>query len=438
MIEIHQDVLRFSFPSIAAEIESLLDAYVVDVLPSFFAEDREKVIEELLGTYRALDMSSENQERVRSIVRGTSNEDIEKLLRKDVRRHLGFDGYHTLGRVDITFQRTLRIPDDRKTYHLPPGIGRFPLRHVDDFADRVPLEWIKRGGVLMPMYQAEALWLDFSGAYPFAIKIAAGKINAVSGESWKEGLNSKPQDYVVIPEQPWLDGFAVGKGVIRQFVAMPLGAGHSVEEQLSGKAEFGGMQFQVIPMKARKYFESEVRSKLPNRLVDILGDLIPASEIHCDYSRYSPDMGLGAGGRMRQQIFKDPYSLEDWDMQQTSRCFVHLCDAMLWREITGENPPQTPVTAREYEMAGLPWFDFYRSDLAVLQGSKTLAGIQSVNSISLNKGELGLSGNKSVEVPNVINLSPSPKKVKEWTGDLPFSKAQKLWQAIRDLTRSLK
>jgi hypothetical protein len=421
MIEIHQDVLRFSFPSIAAEIESLLDAHVVGVLPSFIAEAREKVIEQLLGTRRALGISSDYQERVRSIVREASNEDIEKLLRKHVQRHVEFDGYSAPGRVEIEFQRTLRIPDDGKTYHLPPGIGRFPLRHVDDFADRVPSEWLKRGGVLMPMYQAEALWLNFSGEYPFAIKIAAGKINAVSGESWKEGLNRKPQDYVVTPKQPWLDGFAVEKGVIRQFVAMPMGAGYSVEEQLSGKAEFGGVQFQVIPMKARKYFESELRSKLPNRLVDILGDLIPARRM--DYGvAYSmccesPDMGLGAGGRMRQQIFEDPYSPEDWDMQQTSRCFVHLCDALLWREITGENPPQTPVTAREYERAGLPWFDFYRDDLAVLEGSKTLAGIKSVNTISKAKGNKALKGNDSVEVTSVISCSPKKKTVKEWAGE---------------------
>ncbi len=421
MIEIHQDVLRFSFPSIAAEIESLLDAHVVGVLPSFIAEDREKVIEQLLGTRRALGISSDYQERVRSIVREASNEDIEKLLRKHVQRHVEFDGYSAPGRVEIEFQRTLRIPDDGKTYHLPPGIGRFPLRHVDDFADRVPSEWLKRGGVLMPMYQAEALWLNFSGEYPFAIKIAAGKINAVSGESWKEGLNRKPQDYVVTPKQPWLDGFAVEKGVIRQFVAMPMGAGYSVEEQLSGKAEFGGVQFQVIPMKARKYFESELRSKLPNRLVDILGDLIPARRM--DYGvAYSmccesPDMGLGAGGRMRQQIFEDPYSPEDWDMQQTSRCFVHLCDALLWREITGENPPQTPVTAREYERAGLPWFDFYRDDLAVLEGSKTLAGIKSANTISKAKGDKALKGNDSVEVTSVISCSPKKKTVKEWAGE---------------------
>jgi len=38
-------------------------------------------------------------------------------------------------RVEIAFHRTLRIPDDGKTYPLPPGLGRFPLRRASDFAD---------------------------------------------------------------------------------------------------------------------------------------------------------------------------------------------------------------------------------------------------------------------------------------------------------------
>ena len=34
----------------------------------------------------------------------------------------------------IEFQRTLRIPDDETDYPLPPGLGDFPLRHLDDYA----------------------------------------------------------------------------------------------------------------------------------------------------------------------------------------------------------------------------------------------------------------------------------------------------------------
>ena len=67
--------------------------------------------------------------------------------------------------LDIGFQRTFRIPDDGKTYPLPPGFGDFPLRHVDDHADRVPPAWLARGGVMLPMYQSEAMWLLFDPEY---------------------------------------------------------------------------------------------------------------------------------------------------------------------------------------------------------------------------------------------------------------------------------
>ena len=102
-------------------------------------------------------------------------------------------------------------------------------------------------GCSSPMYQAEALWINFRGDYPMAVKIAAGKVNAVTGEAWSEGLTEVPQDYLVVPEQPWLDGFCVEKGLIRQFVAMPLGEGYTAEEQMTGEAEHGGFRLRSTP-----------------------------------------------------------------------------------------------------------------------------------------------------------------------------------------------
>ena len=152
----------------------------------------------------------------------------------------------------IDFQRTLRIPDTETTYPLPPGLGSFPVRHVEDHAERLPASTAERGGVILPMWQAEAMWLNFTShgphydlPFPVAIKVAAGKINAVTGESWRPGLHRRPQDYMVSPGQPWLDGYAIEPGVIRQFVAMPLGEGYSAEEQLTGEAEWGGLQIAV-------------------------------------------------------------------------------------------------------------------------------------------------------------------------------------------------
>jgi hypothetical protein len=167
------------------------------------------------------------------------------------------------------------------------------------------------------MYQSEALWINFSTDYPFAVKVAAGKINALTGELWRTDLQADPQNYLVLPEQPWLDGFAVRKGVIRQFVAMPLGAGYSAEEQITGKADTGGIQFKVFPLRAEAYFRSEVADRLPKSLEDLLDELVDAelldsgilySGVPCPSMMMADldlSMGLGAGGTMRQEIFKD-------------------------------------------------------------------------------------------------------------------------------------
>ena len=136
------------------------------------------------------------------------------LTADEIEAALRAAGWHdaSFPALTITFQCTLRIPDDGRTDPRPAGLGAFPLRSVDDFPATAPASWLQRGGVVMPMYQSEALWISFSAGYPFAVKIAAGKINAVSGEAWTAELQDEPQNYVVVPGQPWLDGFSVGAG----------------------------------------------------------------------------------------------------------------------------------------------------------------------------------------------------------------------------------
>jgi hypothetical protein len=425
MIELTDDKLRFSFPNLAQHLRGLTDDYIRQTLPRILEEDRDAGLDELLrSNYTFRRASVRDRENLQRLVHGLPPGRIEHAFQREVRSRAGLDSeWNKPGELEIDFQRTLRIPDDGRDYFLPPGLGRFPLRHVDDYANRVSPPWMDRGGVLMPMYQAEALWLDFTTSYPFAVKVASGKINAVTGEPWRTGLNRRPQDYLVLPEQPWLDGFAVQKGIIRQFVAMPLGAGYSVEEQLSGKAEFGGIQIQVYPMKSEVYFQEEILPGLPRRLVELLPGLLPQPEherenlcLRCAAPpRVSEcaDMGLGAGGRMKQEIYEDPHDINVWDLSETSRCFVHLCNALVWREITGTNPPHPPVTAKEYERHSLPWFDFYRDDVAALEGSKTLAGVKSVATLSKEKS--AIAGNDSVETGHPVDCGPKKRQqVREW------------------------
>ena len=241
------------------------------------------------------------------------------------------------------------------------------------------------------------MWLSFSsanilghGPYPFALKVAAGKINAVSGGGWSEPLRTAPQDYMVVPTQPWLDGFAVGEGLIRQFVATPLGSGYSAEEQLTGRAEVGGLQLIAYPMK-RSVFERRFPYREP----------VIERQFRC-CSLTSDAMGLAPGGKMRQQIFADPYGLDDWESDY-SRCFVHIVNSRAWLDYTGQVPPHPPVSAQDYEAYGLPWFDYYRDDLAQLQGSQQLAGLKSLAKMVAKKGEV-LPNNQTIEPKNVAKV----------------------------------
>ena len=314
-----------------------------------------------------------------------------------------FPEVHEEARCGIEFQRTLRIPDDGKDYPLPPGLGRFPVRHLDDYARRVPEAWWRRGGVVLPMHQAEAMWLNFSRAgfdyplaYPFAVKVATGKICALTGGPWVDHLNRDPQDYVVVPKQPWLDGYCVEKGVIRQFVAMPLGEGYTAEEQLTGAAGHGGLQIVCYPMKRERY-ESLVREQMRRS-----GLRRPAA-FACVESAPRLDMGLAPGGRMKQEIYDDPYGLDAWDQRQASRCFVTIVNSAQWMAMSGERPPTAPPTAQRYSEAGLPWFDYYGGDANALAGAKTLKALGSVAQVMRRKGE-SLPGNESIDAPRTVRL----------------------------------
>lgn len=390
-----------------------------------------------------------------------------------------FPEVHRDAKLSIEFQRTLRIPDDGGTYPLPPGLGRFPMAHVEDHEDKVPAIWRKHGGIMIPMYQSEALWVRFvphtphgrRHAYPFAVKVAAGKKSAITGKDWKKGLNKN--DYCVIPEQKWLDGFVVDKGTIKQFIAVPLGAGLSVEEQL-GDEEIGGLQIEVFPMRGeifdqrwpeiprrgvetwdsrgggilrgfgaqrrrsrsagQSYSASGIKTK---GLVDgvrlnkesqslglesngPVGPAPGAAAAECydcddvtlseDMTRsegmqtmdFAPDMAMGAGGDMKQDIEKDPYGKDEWvkKVPGTSRTFIHLANSMMWRAITGHEPPMTPLTAADYRRYGFPWFD-YESGEETLKGGKKLKGIKSVKDMAKQTKQKGvLPENESFDVPD--------------------------------------
>ena len=266
------------------------------------------------------------------------------MLRIDI----GTDEIGAGERFRVSFYRTLRVPDDGKTYPLPPGLGKFPLFRVEDFGDRLPPEMREQGGVLVPVYQREALWLGFHAApwKPNAVIVAIGRINAITGAVDDGALCADPQNYLVCPDQPWLDGIHTAHGAIRQFVAMPLGLGYTVEAALTQAETVGGIQLTVFEPKPGRFPDTAParRDEGPQRLSGLGA---------------GARMGLGAGGVIRQKIYPDSYGQDTWDAGNSGHVVVHLINSAQFREITGLAPPPTPVDAKAYTDHGFPWFDLY-------------------------------------------------------------------------------
>ncbi len=293
---------------------------------------------------------------------------------------LSGDALELPGGVRVTFLRTLRLPETG-TYPLPPGFGAFPLRRVADYPDTVPAEWRERGGVMLPVYQREAMWLSFSATTPAALKIGVGKVCAVSGKPWRDTLGQDPQNYVALPRQPWLDGINSGDGTVRQFVAVPLGLGATVEGQVTGVEEWGGVQLAVHGL-TESALDSWRRAQAASQRTRGMGYGGPvpvacAAPAAMGAPGAAPRaMGLGAGGTMRQEIYADSRPLDDYHPDADGRVFVHLASAAQWQQITGEPAPSTPITAQSYAQRGLPWFEYYAADADDLPASAELAKVK--------------------------------------------------------------
>jgi len=294
---------------------------------------------------------------------------------------------HGQDMFEVVFHRTLRLPEDGQTHPLPPSLGVFPLKRVEDYRDKVPASWNEHGGVFLPLWQREALWLGFrSSRRPFATKVAAGKINAVSGKPWAEelapsdtsGSGDPRQDYLVAPPQPWLDGFNAGNGVIKQFVAMPLGMGYTVEGQVTGEEKFGGIQIMALPPKPG-LLEPKPRNPgiLRSHSSDIAGSLYSMSFMDQNIVEVS-EMGLGAGGSMEQKIYPDPHGIDTWDTSASGRLYVHFINSQMYEQITGEKPPTSPITAQSYTSKGYPWYKLWDEEMGDVSASKTLQGVKTV------------------------------------------------------------
>ncbi|OQO11829.1 hypothetical protein B0A48_03556 [Cryoendolithus antarcticus] len=360
-------------------------------------------------------------------------------------------------RLHISFKRTIRVSDNDGTADLPPDLGNFPLYDVSKYSETLSEDVSVKGGYFFPMYQREAMWINLSSQDPFAIKVFVGGVNAISGEAALEteqtllkrerllAQSKRIQDYVVTPKQKWLDGIASDDGTVRQFVAMPIGSGYSIEAQITGTDQISGLQIEVTPSKIRKmpllrntyvpvggatsshticikdlcarvwtfevdafhlvdhvkgYMETAAGIPMDQQRMIYAGKQMEDGRLLSDYSISEVDLSIGylgvsidsvqgatlhlvlrlrggggddthrasagaatqatmsvaAGGLIKQSIRLDKHDPKIWEPESGIILSFSILNSEAFKTVTGEEPPETPITAATYAKYGLPYY----------------------------------------------------------------------------------
>ncbi|KAF2031589.1 hypothetical protein EK21DRAFT_99541 [Setomelanomma holmii] len=321
-----------------------------------------------------------------------------------------------------------------QTSYLPPNLGAFPLKPVSTYADKLTASMVSKGSLFFPMYQCEAMWINFSckQRQDYMMKIYFGGVDAISGESAIETAATKLrrqqrkaegkllQDYIVVPGQLWLDGIANSDGTVRQFFAMPFGSGHSVEHQVTGQDAAGGIQIEITPYKERpgdghlitiltltgKHIELNT-SKTDT--IEIIKNRIHEKEgipNHVTLESYGVtkkstlflilrlrgggapqhEMSVAAGGQIHQVIEKDHLG-EDWLVDRTTVFNVQVLNSAVYRAVTGNAPPTKPVDAQTYKNNNLPFVKLYEEPSGISGDFSMVKSIGEIEGKADNKVE---------------------------------------------------
>ena len=100
------------------------------------------------------------------------------------------------------------------------------------------------------------MWIGFKSTKRYAIKIYSGNTNAISGRPEAETStvslhrfnlleqNDSPQDFVILPQQKWLDCKAIAPERSRQFTPLPISRGTLIDTE-DAQAAMEGLRFEI-------------------------------------------------------------------------------------------------------------------------------------------------------------------------------------------------
>ncbi len=214
--------------------------------------------------------------------------------------------------------RTARVPNGAAVHGLPEHGGELWLRSAARFAGRVPPDWVADDDMFAPLHDGEAFWLAFRARRPHAVQVESSRINALTGHGPESALRTDPQNYLVTPPQPWLDGIAQSDGSVRQFVA----------ETAPESAADAGLLVRVFPPR-----DGSAAAQL--RYSEEAQEALPATD---GFQR-----AVTPGGRIGQRVLADPFGLETWDRSSGTTIVLHFVAIPWFVRVTGESSPPPPL-----------------------------------------------------------------------------------------------
>jgi hypothetical protein len=116
---------------------------------------------------------------------------------------------------------------------------------------------------------------------------------------------------------------------------------------------------------------------------------------------------------MKQKIYPDPYGVDTWNQQKYGSVTVHIVNSEQFRDLTGLEPPPTPVSAKSYTEHGFPWFDLYDESRGHLAPVEDLRHIKTIRDRDTELGEEP-AGNEPLAI--------SPRKIVKLDPDAPRPK----------------
>ena len=125
------------------------------------------------------------------------------------------------------------------------------------------------------------------------------------------------------------------------------------------------------------------------------------------------EMGLGAGGRMHQKIYPDPHGIGTWNLAAAGRLFIHIINADMYEQITGEAPPPLPREVQDYKG---PWFGMNDGDQGDVAAPDELAGVKSIGEMDNQHGFEGQQNDTPI-FETVTHSYPTKTHVKNGVRD---------------------